>query len=89
MGWVRVDSLKAYMGTLTRAWRGEASGMTAGVYLDSEADAAMWLDVAAAHVAAEEVEQAMEELRQWVEVNCVEAVALPTVQDGGMSRSAK
>lgn len=89
MGWVRVDSLKAYMGTLTRAWRGEASGMTAGVYLDSEADAAMWLDVAAAHVAAEEVEQAMEELWQWVEVNCVEAVALPTVQDGGVSRSAE
>lgn len=89
MGWVRVDSLKAYMGTLTRAWRGEASGMTAGVYLDSEADAAMWLDVAAAHVAAEEVEQALEELRQWVEVNCVEAVALPTVQDGGVSRSAE
>lgn len=89
MQWVRVDSLKAYMGTLKRAWRDEASGLTAGVYLDSEADAAMWLDVAAAQVAAEEVEQAMEELRQWVEVNCVEAVALPTVQDGGVSRSAE
>lgn len=87
MEWVRVDSLKDYMGTLTRAWRGEASGLTAGVYLDS--GAAMWLDVAAAQVAAEEVEQAMEELRQWVEVNSVEAVALPTVQGGGVSRSAE
>ena len=89
MEWVRVDSLKAYMGTLVRAWRGEASGLTAGVYLDSEADAAMWQDVAAAQVAAEEVEQVMEELRQWVEVNSVEAVALPTVQGGGVSRSAE
>ena len=89
MEWVRVDSLKAYMGTLTRAWRGEAFGLTAGVYLDSEADVAMWLDVAAAQVAAEEVEQAMEELWQWVEVNRVEAVALPTAQDGGVSRSAE
>lgn len=87
MEWVRVDSLKDYMGTLTRAWRGEASGLTDGVYLDS--GAAMWLDVAAAYVAAEEVEQAMEELRQWVEVNSVEAVALPTVQGGGVSRSAE
>ena len=49
----------------------------------------MWLDVAAAQVAAEEVEQVMEELRQWVEVNRVEAVALPTAQDGGLSRSAE
>lgn len=89
MEWVRVDSLKDYMGTLVRAWRGEAFGLTAGVYLDSETDAAMWQDVAAAHVAAEEVEQAMEELRQWVEVNCVDAAALPTVQGGGVSRSAE
>ena len=89
MEWVRVDSLKAYMGTLKWAWRDEASVLTARVYRDSEADAAMWQDVAAAQVAAEEVEQVMEELRQWVEVNSVEAVALPTVQGGGVSRSAE